>query len=1009
MDSKSFSQRLSSAIDTQSIYEAIKLHDRHPAGIEEDNVQDDAQLDEANLDARFQDQDLDALLADAGQSGMTTNNASHQDEPAAPTHERQGEQFRAGSVSDASKVDPGDDDDDVPTSLLMEGRESESPPLVRRDPTRWQSSHRFKADPGRQGASESRHSTQQHAESDDAPSILFPENSDAPSQALLRNLPPKPSDTLPVPVPGPSAKRPLVRWGDSIDQFAPPRYGINSKGKNLLHTSAGPVIANPAERAMWMWANVENLDNFLADVYEYFRGKGVWSILLSRFFEQLTLAFVVGFGTFLMSCIDYAKLPGSKALPEVVIPQCTSEMSGLSNLMLWFVSFYWLYTTLRIGWSLRKYWAMHEFFTYLLQINEDELQTITWQAIVSRLMNLRSANARTVLDIRARNRKYLGERSKQRMDAHDIANRLMRKDNYLIALFNKDILNLNLPLPYLRRRQFFSRNLEWNIDICILRYVFNESGEVSQLFMRDSHRQELIEGLQRRFQIMGFVSIMSAPFLVTYFLWVYFLRYFNEFQKNPSQIGSRSYTPLAEWKFREFNELYNFFERRLNMSRPFANRYLDQFPKDKVSQSARFVAFVAGSLASVLGLVSLLDPDLFLGFEITKERTVLFYLGIFGTVWAVARGMVAEDEDNVFDPEYAINNVAEFTHYKPSHWEGRLHSEDVRKEFAQLYQMKIVIFLEEIFSIVFTPFVLWFSLPDCSARIVDFFREFTVHVDGLGNVCSFALFEFQKEGVGKTNLAGSATPRAASSAKNELSPQSQDRHVEAGDDIRQDYYATKDNKMLSSYYNFIDSYANNPTGRAFNRHLDRRRFRQAPRLPNTVQKERMNLTSGERSAMRRNKANNSGVFSRQLGPKRMRHPLDDSATSPSLLLDAQHQAVHNRFSSPRETIRESLTQSRAGSKLVSSRHREPASRSVVAASSSAVVEEDSNLGDSWKMHRATDEDGDAQGNTGDGARMFDGDVGEEAGRGGNDAGVLGLLYEFQKAQTQGGRSTGVKI
>lgn len=60
--------------------------------------------------------------------------------------------------------------------------------------------------------------------------------------------------------------------------------------------------------------------------------------------------------------------------------------------------------------------------------------------------------------------------------------------------------------------------------------------------------------------------------------------------------------------------------------------------------------------------------------------------------------------------------------------------------------MKIVIYGQELLSVLLTPLVLWLSLPQCAPAIIDFFREFTVHVDGLGYVCSFAVFDFQRHG-----------------------------------------------------------------------------------------------------------------------------------------------------------------------------------------------------------------------------------------------------------------------
>jgi autophagy-related protein 9 len=44
---------------------------------------------------------------------------------------------------------------------------------------------------------------------------------------------------------------------------------------------------NPREKALWRWTNVENLDNFLKDVYDYYVGKGIYSITLNRILNLL--------------------------------------------------------------------------------------------------------------------------------------------------------------------------------------------------------------------------------------------------------------------------------------------------------------------------------------------------------------------------------------------------------------------------------------------------------------------------------------------------------------------------------------------------------------------------------------------------------------------------------------------------------------------------------------------------------------------------------------------------
>jgi len=202
-----------------------------------------------------------------------------------------------------------------------------------------------------------------------------------------------------------------------------------------------------------------------------------------------------------------------------------SSMSGTANFFLWLFTFFWIVKLFQYIMDFRRLRNLHDFYLYLLEIPDMDLQTITWQEVVARLMTLRDSNPVTAAG--SKNRQFLGSQSKQRMDAHDIANRLMRKENYLIALFNKDILDLTLPIPFLRNRQLFSRTLEWNLSLCIMDYVFNEQGQIRSLFLKDTHRRALSDGLRRRFLLAGILNVLCAPFIVVYFIVLYFFRYFN--------------------------------------------------------------------------------------------------------------------------------------------------------------------------------------------------------------------------------------------------------------------------------------------------------------------------------------------------------------------------------------------------------------------------------------------------------------------------------------------------
>jgi hypothetical protein len=63
-----------------------------------------------------------------------------------------------------------------------------------------------------------------------------------------------------------------------------------------------------------------------------------------------------------------------------------------------------------------------------------------------------------------------------------------------------------------------------------------------------------------------------------------------------------------------------------------------------------------------------------------------------------------------------------------------------------------IYFLEELLSAFVTPLVLCFQLRRKSLQIIDFLRNFTVDVQGVGDVCSFAQLDVAKHGDLKVNL-----------------------------------------------------------------------------------------------------------------------------------------------------------------------------------------------------------------------------------------------------------------
>ncbi|PNS21691.1 Autophagy-related protein 9 [Sphaceloma murrayae] len=865
------------------------------------------QEDEAHFHDFVDEQELDNMLLENPSPEQRGRNGAHMKPGTSrvPPSARPSRDTRHVSNSTARSSSPGDHND-VPASLLMEARKAglDSPEQRYKDVTDAREKDKMR---------QQWKQAQEHQR-------LFVDQPPAPATAYSRQQP----------------RTPLSR----IDR---------------------------KEQALWRWANVENVDGFLLEVYQYYTDHGIWSIMLARVIYVLSTAFLFSAYMFLSTCIDYSKVPQSKSTVEILIPKCMAKSSFFKNALLWIFVFWWSWSVFRYVTDIRRLWHLHDFYHYLLGIPDSDIQTIAWERVVEGLMNLRDANPETASNVPGYVRKVSRtSQSKQRMDAHDIANRLMRRDNYYIALINKEILDMQLDLPFLGQRSFYSKSLEWCLSFCFENFIFDSHGHVQPHILDAKLRLRMIETLRRRFRFAAIISILMAPLNVSAQCIYFFSRYYAEFRNSPSQLGARAFTPYAEWRMREFNELEHDFRRRCKMSYPFADRYLAQFPRDKTIQFLQFVSLVAGTVAAVLGTATLLDPELFLGFEITSNRTAFFYLSVSMGIFAAARNAVPDDSE-VHEPVLHLFEVIEYTHYAPQRWRNKFHTPAVRDEFAAMYQVKVLIFLEEILSLVAAPFILWRNAGKPSAAVIDFFRQNTVHVDGLGGLCNHAVFEFRKRN----------------------RPEDDDADRDVGD-LRDEYFGGAavgvkgDSKMAQSQYYFMQRlgrYDRNQAER-YHRRLQGGQMQMPPAFPplSPLRESKMGRKEG----------------------KRIRSP----SPRASVLLDLQGRNVRERET---DRKRRGPVPDRRGN-VASPRMEARVEERIADLTTSKLIEADDSLAESWKFDRSEGEETEV-GDVGRGrGKGLERRAKDEGARGNNgDAGVLGMLMEYSKAHGHAGAKRGGRM
>ncbi|CAK9439105.1 uncharacterized protein LODBEIA_P33290 [Lodderomyces beijingensis] len=567
----------------------------------------------------------------------------------------------------------------------------------------------------------------------------------------------------------------------------------NTNYKPSARPRSARLVIPPRERALYLWANITNMDEFLGDVYYYYRERGLVNIVLTRIVDLLILVFIINFTIFLRWGIDYSKFLENYheeqhlVLSDLVVANYFSQVPFFINFLFFGFSVYVILRSIQLYFDYNyKLKEIKNFYRYLLDVGDTELMTISWKTIVEKLMLLKDYNSLT--STQPIENHYINDlSSKIRLNAHDIANRIMRRENYMIALINKDILDLSV--LFMNEKSVLTKTLEWNLKLCIDNFVFNKQGQINGSILKEYNRNQLARELKSRFKLAAMINVVLCPFIVIYFVLRSFFKYFNEYKSNPSSIvGLRQYTPFAHWKLREFNELPHFFSKRLQLSQGPANTYIDQFPKGFfVLNGMKLVNFISGSILAILVIFGIFlenESHSFWSFEITEGRSTLFYISIFGTLWAVTSSSGTPDTQQqsqsnynhntfAYDPEANIKFVSQFTHYLPSSWNKKLHTIQVKNEFCELYSLKIIIILNEIMSLILTPFILWFKVSRNSGAIVDFFREYSIHVDGLGYVCYFAMFNFEEKDKNMMHGGSSKRKNKKLSRSNKLQAKSQ--------------------------------------------------------------------------------------------------------------------------------------------------------------------------------------------------------------------------------------------
>jgi autophagy-related protein 9 len=466
-------------------------------------------------------------------------------------------------------------------------------------------------------------------------------------------------------------------------------------------------------------------DNFLIEIYNYYFGQGFLCILIDNLLNIFGLLFLILYSVFLFECVDYHTLYSEHNLRKAVQISNIKNAGFFTIICMIMTSFIFIYKLSGLINKIKRTRKVKDWYINNLNIDETQIKFTKWSTIIDKLIELSDHKLFT------------------KINKLDIINRIMRKNNYFIAMVDLNILDLNIYIPFYGQYSFLSKYLEWNIHKCISNFVFDSDSQIKKVFLHSPNStfsaetlNKLQDELRKRFLTMTIINLTCLPFILLFQLTYFFFKYAEEYRRDPHLLGLRQYSHYSRWKFREYNELPHIFEQRLNMSYDDANKYISHFSNKISVMIKQFIVFIASSFIIFLTIISIQDEDILFN-EVTSGKSVLWYIGILGGIIGLCK-FIRTSDDKVYKPDVLLKRVSLYTHYYPENWIDKEYHTDTYQEFSKFFQIKFFSLLEELFSFIITPYILYFNLRKDTNKIINFFINYTSYNNNVGNMCSFA-------------------------------------------------------------------------------------------------------------------------------------------------------------------------------------------------------------------------------------------------------------------------------
>lgn len=471
----------------------------------------------------------------------------------------------------------------------------------------------------------------------------------------------------------------------------------------------------------------KNLDEFLRDIYSYYKHKGFFSYLLNSLYNYMTItcsSLMIIFLIFSFKWDDFSKCRLDDKLCKTF-----DNYVDYNSLISWswtllFLQIvplsYLFFTKCKIA---KKNYKIYN----QISVDSNDLRTLNWSMMIRKLQKLQ------------KNTHFI--RSSMKINALNIVGRIMRIDNYKIALFTHEIIPLGSPNLYesvlgTNETWYLGKILEKNLD-----YIFFKNDIINS----NTFELKLIDesNFNNRLKLFSVLNFLAIPFLILYTIIHSVFEYVNEmYSKNEG--GLRYFTPHSIWMIREYNELEHQFYYRLSQSQKHTESYFKIFQNPVYTTISKGIVFILSCIIFMICIFGLLDDSVLIRVTLFN-RGLVWYFALFSTLVAFLRPSAVYKTDNYINSTIQMKKISSFTHVCPDFWKN-LDSWSVKQSFENISPNRLTLIFQEIVCILQTPYIMWYVLPRYTKKMLGFCKDITYHDQTIGAICKFSTLNIDKYG-----------------------------------------------------------------------------------------------------------------------------------------------------------------------------------------------------------------------------------------------------------------------